>query len=407
MGSLIRFELRKILNNRAGMVACALALVMLVGITVLDVFTTETYDQSGRTCAGLEALDAYRARQESHAGNLDAARVAADLTIYDRAYELAKSEEPAYSSMSSEQVLDVYGFEFWRDTYAVLQDTYFRRLHQVMLTSDETYAKDLGQGMAARANLDLDHGFRGRYSYSPSERALWQEKLAGIESPLEWGYADGWVSAFNWTTFLGFAVAALCVALSGVFSSEYQNRTDSIVLPTKLGKSALPLAKVVASLIFTTVYWWIVVAAMMGGIFAFFGTEGAGLPVQVSGFTNLYPLTIGKATLLRCVLGYVVALGMAALTLLLSSKVRSAVVPAIVPVSLMLLGLVGIFFNPTAKLAGLLPLGGMTWSYMQTVSYAVGPLALDLPKVLLLLYGAMLLALTPLAMRAFTRHQVA
>ena len=101
-------------------------------------------------------------------------------------------------------------------------------------------------------NLDLDHGFRGRYSYSPSERALWQEKLAGIESPLEWGYADGWVSAFNWTTFLGFAVAALCVALSGVFSSEYQNRTDSIVLPTKLGKSALPRAKVVASLIFTT-----------------------------------------------------------------------------------------------------------------------------------------------------------
>ena len=232
-------------------------------------------------------------------------------------------------------------------------------------------------------------------------------RAVGIASPLEWGYADGWVSAFNWTTFLGFAVAALCVALSGVFSSEYQNRTDSIVLPTKLGKSALPLAKVVASLIFTTVYWWIVVAAMMGGIFAFFGTEGAGLPVQVSGFTNLYPLTIGKATLLRCLLGYVVALGMAALTLLLSSKVRSAVVPAIVPVSLMLLGLVGIFFNPTAKLAGLLPLGGMTWSYMQTVSYAVGPLALDLPKVLLLLYGVMLLALTPLAMRAFTRHQVA
>ena len=115
MGSLIRFELRKILSNRAGMVACALALVMLVGITVLDVFTTETYDQSGRTCAGLEALDAYRARQESHAGNLDAARVAADLTIYDRASELAKSEEPAYSSMSSEQVLDVYGFEFWHD----------------------------------------------------------------------------------------------------------------------------------------------------------------------------------------------------------------------------------------------------------------------------------------------------
>ena len=94
MGSLIRFELRKILKNRAGMVACALALVMLMGITVLDVFTTETYDQSGKTCVGLEALDAYRARQESHAGKLDAARVAADLAIYDKASELAKGGEP-------------------------------------------------------------------------------------------------------------------------------------------------------------------------------------------------------------------------------------------------------------------------------------------------------------------------
>lgn len=407
MGLLIRFELRKILNNRAGMVACALALVMLVGITVLDVFTTRTYDQSGKTCAGLEALDAYRARQESHAGKLDAARVADDLAIYDRAYELAKGEEPAYSGMSSEQVLETYGFEFWRDTYAVLQDTYFRRLHNVMLSSDEAYARDLYQAMAASMSLDLDMGFLARFPYSPSERILWQGKLAEIESPLEWGYADGWVTAFSWTVFLGFAIAALCVALSGVFTSEYQNRTDSIVLPTKLGKTALPLAKVIASLIFTTAYWWTAVASMMGVIFVFFGTEGVDLPLQMTGFTNPYPLTIGKATLLRCLLGYVLALGMAALTLLLSSKVRSAVAPAIMPVSLMLLGLVGIFFNPTAKLAGLLPLGGMTWSYVAMVSYALGSFVLELPQVLLLLYGAMLLALTPLAMRAFRRHQVA
>jgi hypothetical protein len=41
------------------------------------------------------------------------------------------------------------------------------------------------------------------------------------------------------------------------------------------------------------------------------------------------------------------------------------------------------------------------------VSYVAGPLVADLPTVLAILYGVMLVALVPLAMRAFRRHQVA
>lgn len=407
MGALIRFEFKKILSNKAGMVACTLALFIIIGITLLDVFATRTYDQDGKMQSGIASIDAYRTRQLSHAGELDATRVADDLATYDRAHALAQSEDPAYSGMSSEQVLDAYGFEFWRDSYAVLHDAYYTRLHSAMLVGEKTYAKDLKEGSTLNMEIALREGLLGYYSYAPSERSLWTGKLSEISWPLEYGYADGWVTSFNWTTFLALAIVALCVALSGVFSSEYQNRTASIVLPTVQGKRALPLAKVMASLAFATLYWWLTVAIMLCTIFLFFGTEGGGLPFQMMGFTNPYPLTMARATALRCVLGYVIALGMASLTLLLSSKMRTAMPVAAISMAIVLLGLVGLFFTPTSKVAVLTPLSGLTWSFSRMVSYAVGPVAADLPTVLAVLYGIMLVLLAPLAMRTFKRHQVA
>ena len=44
MGVLVRFELKKILNNRAGMAACALMLVMLAAIAALNLLTMDTID---------------------------------------------------------------------------------------------------------------------------------------------------------------------------------------------------------------------------------------------------------------------------------------------------------------------------------------------------------------------------
>jgi len=406
MLDLIRFELKKIVGNRAGMLACAFALLIIVGITILDAVTTQTYDLDGKTCSGLAGLDAYREKQESHAGTLDADRVAEDMAVYDRAEELAESEEPTYSDMSSEQILETYGLEFWRSSYAVLHDTYYTRLRSVMLLDDEVYADDLQQACAAGIEEGLKDGLLGYYDYTPAEESFWLAKASRMSWPLEYGYADGWVSAFNWTTFLALPIVALCVALSGVFSGEYQSRAASVVLPTRLGKRELPVAKVVASLIFATVYWWLSVAVMLGAIFAFFGAEGASLPFQMMGYANPYPLTMAGATALRCALGYVIAFGMAGFTLLLSSKMRSSMPAAVIPMAIVLLGFIGIFFTPAAKVAALTPLSSINWSFSRMASYAAGSLVLDLPSISTLLYAAMLVTLSPLAMRAFARHQV-
>jgi hypothetical protein len=79
---------------------------------------------------------------------------------------------------------------------------------------------------------------------------------------------------------------------------------------------------------------------------------------------------------------------------------------AVVPMAIVFLGVIGLFSTPLAKVALLTPFSGMSYALDAMVSYAVGPIVADLATVLAALYGTMAIALTPLAIRAFGRHQV-
>ena len=90
------------------------------------------------------------------------------------------------------------------------------------------------------------------------------------------------------------------------------NYNDKIEHPSVLG-----------SLLFATAYFALATAVIMGVALAFFGAEGGDLPVQVLGLGIPYDLTMAEATWTAVGLGYLMTLGLAGLTLLLSSKLRS------------------------------------------------------------------------------------
>lgn len=407
MGMLIRFELRKILGNKAGMVSCALVLAMLLALTVLNYTTSVTRDFfTGEVVEGAEAQQSLRALQESHAGPLTDERVAADAATLDAANQLIE-DTPGLHELDNQQIIDTYGLEFWQQTRAVAEDDYYMEVVGT-LDSASPRATSLKDGAEARMEGALDQGFWGYFRYSDVEKAYWRNLEDGISWPMEWGYMQGWHDVLEWKAFSGLAVVAVCIALSGVFAGEYRDRTAAIVLPTRQGKRALPAAKVAASLIFTTAYWLLLAGLVIGLRVALYGAEGWDLPLQVSqGLDVPYPLTVGQAVVLVYALGYLVALGMSALALLISSKVRSTMPVAAITMAYVFMGVLGLFMTPAAKIALLTPFTGLSYAYDYMVSYAAGPLVADLPTVLAVLYGAMLVALTPLAMRTFRRHQVA
>lgn len=407
MGTLIRFELRKILGNRAGMAACVLALALVAAIFLLNLLTYGMRDYfTGEYVEGLQAQEANRALVETHAGVLDDAHVAADAAELDRANELIAQTEDFYDK-DSEQIIKEYGLEFWQQTLGVANQRYYMEIvgtldsHNPRATSLEVGAKD-------RIEAALVAGMNGNHPYSDAAKEYWRSKAANIAWPAEFGYAEGWKSALSWQSFLALVIVAACIAISGVFAGEYQGGTAAVVLPTKRGKRTLPAAKVIASLIFVTCFWWLSVAVGVGINMAMLGPGGLELPVQIIfGYDNPYPLTVGQVAVLVYGLGWLVSLGMAAFTLWLSAKMRSTMPVAVAPLAIMFLGLLGLFSSLTDRIAALTPLSVLDYSFSRMVSYDVGSLVVDLPTLAAILYALALVVLAPLAMRAFRRHQVA
>ena len=92
----------------------------------------------------------------------------------------------------------------------------------------------------------------GTWTYSDAERAYWTEKQGGVGEPLAYGYAGGWSDVLACLGFFAFAMVAVCIALTPVFSGEYQDRTDAVLLSSRYGRSKLVAAKIVAALAFAT-----------------------------------------------------------------------------------------------------------------------------------------------------------
>lgn len=406
MGTLIKFELRKILGNRAGMVACALAGALLAMLAVANLAAMATRDAAtGEVVDGFAAQQVYKRDVQSHAGVLDDARVAADAEALDRASELAAQVDGFYD-MDSQEVIDAFGLDFWRQTLGVMNQTYYTDLVGT-LEATNPRAASLQAGARARLGIDLDNGSA---SFGDAEKDYWTAKAAEVAWPMEYGYAGAWKNALSYSSFTALAIVALCIALSSVFAGEYQGGTAAIALPTRRGKRALPAAKALAAFIFTTAYWWLLFLVTVGINVAVCGADGLDLPVQVVfGFANPYALTVGQVVLLVYALGYLVALGMAALTLALSAVMRSAMPVAVIPMAIVFLGFMGLFvgWQPIVKLALLTPLSGLNYVFGRMVSYAAGPLVVDLPTALGALYAVLLVGCTLLACRAFPRHQVA
>ena len=171
MWTLIHFELRKILGNRSGMVACALVLAMLVALTVLNYTTSETRDFfTGEFVQGTKAQQSLRALQETHAGLLTNERVAVDAATLDRANRLG-DQTPGLFELSNQQVIDTYGFELWQQTRAVQEDDYYMEIVGT-LDSASPRATSLQDGSKARIEGTLDHGFWGVLSLLRSRESL-------------------------------------------------------------------------------------------------------------------------------------------------------------------------------------------------------------------------------------------
>ncbi len=420
MFDLVRFELKKLLVRRTSFIACAGILVMLCGIMTLNIVQTKTASDTGEVLNGTAAITYQKEKAASHEGVLSVERVQDEVAAYK---ELAFSKvDPAdVSGLSDEAAYALMKQAYDEDEFRAIYDTYYAYLfspwkagalepYQVAAQLDDGAADGFYGAIADKLQRTLDDGMGGTWAYSDAERAYWTEKQAAVGEPFAYGYAGGWGDVLACIGFFAFAMVAVCVALTPVFAGEYQDRTDAVLLAARYGRSKLVAAKIVAAFVFATAYFALAALIIMGAALAFFGAEGGDLPVQVLSLGIPYDFTMAEATWIAVGIAYLITLGFAALTLLLSSKLRSQL---------------AIFVNCAALifLTGMVPSGGNAMLlhalylfplnalvdqvlFNSLVSYQAGPFVVDLVGLLVGVYALVLVVCVPLAARAFRRHQV-
>ena len=266
------------------------------------------------------------------------------------------------------------------------------------------------EALAQKTQSILDDGQGGAWTYSETERAYWTQKQAEVSTPIAYGYAGGWENIMDCMGFLAFAMIAVCVALAPMFAAEYQERTDSVILSSRYGRSRLVAAKLVAAFLFATAYFALCAGIVFVVSLGAHGAGGADLPIQISAVSSPYALTMAQAAATMTGIAYLMTLGFAGLTLLLSSVMRSMLSVFAIDVALVLLtgmiptGGVGVLMH----LSALFPTSGLVAPFMfwQYMSYPFGGFVIDLVGMQALMYGALFAACLPLAAVFFRRHQV-
>ncbi|MEE0845865.1 MAG: ABC transporter permease subunit [Eggerthellaceae bacterium] len=420
MRSLMWFELKKMLSRRVAIAMNVGVLVLLAGVMALNVAQTKTENAAGETLSGTDAIAYAKAEREAHAGPITSEKAAADIAAY---------QDEVFSQIDPDAVLQMTGsavYSLMLETYgqegtAELYDPYWTTLLNPWRASEQEPAQaaalvtpemaaDWYGALSRMTQEALDEGQGGMWEYSDAERAYWTDMQASVSEPIEYGYVGGWSNVVNCVAFLSFAILAVCVTLAPVFSFEYQSGADAVVLSARHGRGRLVAAKVIASLLWASVYFAACAAIVMGVSLAFYGTDGFWLSVQNIWLSSPYPLSAGQAALVSVGLMYAACIGFACLTLALSSRTRSTLSVFVVDVALILLtGLIpSAGIGALERALALFPtcFSNFNMLFVAMESYRIGPLVVDLVGMVVAVYALLTLVAAPISIASFRRHQV-
>ena len=114
----------------------------------------------------------------------------------------------------------------------------------------------------------------------------------------------------------------ITVFISPICALEYQQKTDSVILCSKHGRKKLALAKLSASVIFSSAVYIMCMGIYIAGQLFFCGTRALNCPIQLIKPMAIAPLTILQTEIYLIVLGFLSCLAITAVTFLLSSAIN-------------------------------------------------------------------------------------
>lgn len=160
-----------------------------------------------------------------------------------------------------------------------------------------------------------------------------------VQFPFYYDYYHGWEKmSTSFSILVAMVVSAIIViCLSPVFSEEYSHKTDAIILTTKYGKNKVIIAKLISSFLFTLSVFLLFAALNFAQYATIYGLDGFNANIQIHGwyYQSPYNITFLDLNLFSMGLSLIGLLFIAAITLFISSKVKSPFITVILSASVL------------------------------------------------------------------------
>ena len=406
---LVKYEFLKILRKKSTLIVMAVSLILTGFLFGLPIIQYQTYNQAG-VIKGTEGI-AYEKEQYADLSVPLSEEYIAE-TIRDVQELFVNPDNIGYDG--NEQFL--IGDAYWngvapREKLLNLIANAYSKPNEILGYNNlpDLDIKDAAffyQTMEGKIQTLLNNPSR---KLSDEQKEYWDSMAGKVDTPLQYGYYEGWEVIISSFELLMFALLAVCIVVAPVFSGEYQAGTDAVILSAKYGKTKLTTAKIAASLLFGTAAFILHIVVACGLPLVAFGADGWNLPLQIANTTIPYPLTFLQAVLINIGIIYLVLLAMVGLTLLLSAQLKS---PYLVLIILVPILFIPMFLTPNGTTGAynlilfLLPYRSTMPEFGRYISYQFGGLVWDALTVRTILYAFLTVIMLPLARLAFKKHQV-
>ncbi|KGM95721.1 ABC transporter permease [Clostridium botulinum] len=325
MGTLIKYELKKIFKRKSTKVSLVVMLLWLLCWCSIIIKNNDYTDKSGKGINGLKSIELKQEGVKKHEGYLSKEKLTNVFNDYQKIIKGSKNYQPNSKRLKNEafanyvdkyEILDLLREDFsYADTlnYDIIDSLHSKDIKDFYKRRDKKVKEIL--------NKKYSHG-----SYSQSEKEYVLSLNEKISKPFYFNYFDGWKDIlkmlFPVMVMLIALVISICVA--PIFALEYQTGADSVILSTRYGKNKLIIAKILAVLLCATfVYFGLILIVTLGMLWCY-GIEGWNAAFQVISIKSVYPYSVLEIYLLGVALGYLVILAFSSFIMVLSSKIKTS-----------------------------------------------------------------------------------
>lgn len=235
-----------------------------------------------------------------------------------------------------------------------------------------------------------------------------------VEVPFYYDYYDGWEKmSSNFSILVALVISAIIViCLSPVFSEEYSQRTDAIILTTKYGKNKVIVAKLLSSLIFTLAVYFLFVTLHFILHAMIYGLDGYKASIQLHGwyYQSPYNMDFLELTIYSFGLSLIGLLFIAVITLFISSKMKSPFITVILSAAILYIPKIDVseISYTAALILDLFPINMMNAAQHFELGVFYNFFGMPLLQPIMMIFTAAILSILLLIFtyRNFKNHQI-